>query len=189
MRSGQVSHEAGPIPTFPHPIPRPEPHTTVPGCGLLGTVLSRLGCDVTMTEVPEAMDNLQANVQANLRKAKSDVRAIQMDWTSACDIEEATKGMKGGYDVVVGTDVVFNKALVDPLLRCIHTLSGPQTTVWLCLNERCKDAHAVCSRFPPSLACLAYSRRILLTHLCLRLLCHPQELVSQACLFFDCVDR
>jgi hypothetical protein len=133
------------------------------GCGLLGLVLSRLGCDVTLTEVPEALQNLKLNVKANMKESEEGegegrrARAFQLDWTREADVEEVGKGMGGGYDVVVGTDVVFSKALVDPLLRCIHSLSGPHTTVWLCLNERCRDAHA--------------------------------ELLKRAGLFFDLVDR
>ena len=131
------------------------------GCGLLGLVLSRLGCDVTLTEVPEALQNLKLNVKANMEDSEEGeerrARAVQLDWTSDSDVMAVGKGMEAGYDVVVGTDVVFSKALVDPLLRCIHSLSGPHTTVWLCLNERCRDAHA--------------------------------ELLNRASLFFDLVDR
>lgn len=131
------------------------------GCGLLGLVLSRLGCDVTLTEAPEAMQNLKLNVEANSEEGDEGgerrARAVQLDWTLDDDIQHVGKGIEGGYDVVVGTDVVYSKALVDPLLRCIHALSSPHTTVWLCLNERCRDAHA--------------------------------ELLTRAKLFFDLVDR
>jgi hypothetical protein len=35
------------------------------GCGLLGLVLARLGCDVTLTEAPVVMDYLTSNVGSN----------------------------------------------------------------------------------------------------------------------------
>ena len=45
------------------------------------------------------------------------------------------------FDVIVGTDVIFNQTLVEPLLRCMHRFSHAGTVVWLCLQERCADAH------------------------------------------------
>ena len=51
--------------------------------------------------------------------------------------------MAGGpADVIVGTDVVFAKRLVEPLLQTIHFVSDKDTVVWLCLQV-CKGLLAL----------------------------------------------
>lgn len=115
------------------------------GCGLLGMVLAAAGCDVVLSEHPIALANLQCNVAACNRLSER-TRVVQLDWTEKADVNalvaaQRARGCPPCFDTIVGTDVVFSEQLVVPLLQTIHALAGAETTVWLCLQERCAAAH------------------------------------------------
>jgi len=97
------------------------------GCGLLGLVLSHLGAQVVLTEAAEAMGILTTNVtkKRNLKRlpASASVEALKVDWTSETDINALVRGNPGMFDVIVGTDVIFNIELVEPLLKLLHRVS------------------------------------------------------------------
>lgn len=97
------------------------------GCGLLGLVLSHLGAQVVLTEAAEAMSILTTNVtkKRNLKRlpASASVEALKVDWTSETDISALVRGNPGMFDVIVGTDVIFNIELVEPLLKLLHRVS------------------------------------------------------------------
>mmetsp|Transcript_12983 Transcript_12983/g.19782 ORF Transcript_12983/g.19782 Transcript_12983/m.19782 type:complete len:297 (-) Transcript_12983:65-955(-) len=121
------------------------------GCGLLGLVLSaaELSNRVVMTEATEAMHNLKSNVKDVRRKFREtnaiemNVIAQQLRWDNCkLDIKNGGDALSGEFDTIVGTDVVFRKDLVKPLLKTLHTFSHSNTKVYLCLQERCVDAHS-----------------------------------------------
>jgi hypothetical protein len=69
------------------------------------------------------------------------LRTQTLDWTRfEQDCQEA-KIRPHSIDTIVGTDVVFSMELVEPLLRTIRHLAHSETTILLCLQERCKDSH------------------------------------------------
>eukprot|EP00667_Euglena_gracilis_P018646 EG_transcript_19827 len=109
------------------------------GCGLLGLVLARLGCRVVLTEQPATLPTLRRNVAANLAATAGRATALPLFWGDARDIEAVAA--HGPFDLVVGTDVFFSPPLVEPLLATIHQLTGPSSTVYLCMQERCPDTH------------------------------------------------
>eukprot|EP00928_Gymnodinium_smaydae_P078961 TRINITY_DN63007_c0_g1_i1.p1 TRINITY_DN63007_c0_g1~~TRINITY_DN63007_c0_g1_i1.p1 ORF type:complete len:353 (-),score=99.00 TRINITY_DN63007_c0_g1_i1:8-1030(-) len=142
------------------------------GCGLLGLSLARLGCRVVLTEQPSALANLRSNVKAQRALMRGEdgacegsARTMQLTWGDADDL--AAVRAKGPFDLVVASDVVFAKALVDPLLRTIAALlpgvdgagddddaketSGCTGTCWLCLQQRDPDAHAALLEQAPRL--------------------------------------
>jgi predicted nicotinamide N-methyase len=97
---------------------------------------------VVLSEAPEAMPILEKNVQ-NKRNCKNvRVEARKLDWTSDADLV-ALRQDSPTFDVIVGTDVIFNTTLVEPLLKLLWSVAHANTTVWLCMQERCPDAHAV----------------------------------------------
>jgi hypothetical protein len=108
------------------------------------------------------MPNLSDNVTANRSsiKAPGTITAQQLCWGNSEEI--AAVSSSGPFDLIVGTDVVFNQVsllvvcdlcaalplistctqdLVLPLLDTICQLSHKKTEVWLCLQERCPHAH------------------------------------------------
>ena len=61
-----------------------------------------------------------------------------------CDLPVGGDDLRShSFDTIVGTDVVFSTKLVEPLLRTIEMLSHSETVAYLCLQERCADAHAM----------------------------------------------
>ena len=79
------------------------------------------------------------------------VRALQLRWDVAADRAAVAADNGGPFDVVVGTDVVFNVALVGPLLDTILHLCHADTHVWMCVQERCADAHRELMRLAPEM--------------------------------------
>ena len=80
------------------------------GCGMLGLVLARGGCDVTLTEVPVAMGNLSANTKACMGGKEGpcpgQVAAQQLRW----DVPEDLEAFGGkAFDLILATDCVFSK--------------------------------------------------------------------------------
>jgi predicted nicotinamide N-methyase len=124
------------------------------GCGLLGLVLGHLGAQVVLSEAAEAMQILTSNVDKKRNRQNlpphASVRALKLDWTSETDISALqTLDVPAPFDVIVGTDVIFNITLVEPLLRLLHRASHANTTVWLCMQERCPDAHKTLLELAP----------------------------------------
>jgi predicted nicotinamide N-methyase len=125
------------------------------GCGLLGTVLaaeSRCSSS-TMTEAAVALDNLQKNLEANGaavserssgcqgRGKVAVVSACQLDWTNY-ERDAAKAGLKAhSFDTIVGTDVIFTPALVEPLLDTLAYFSHATTVIYLCVQVRCVASH------------------------------------------------
>ena len=118
------------------------------GCGLVALAAGEAGCAAVTTEAPPAMDNLAHNVKANRKLVKAGggkVKAMPLSWGNADDAAAVRIKHGGGgggtFDLIVGTDVVFNVALVQPLLATMREFSHAGTKAYLCLQERCAAAH------------------------------------------------
>ena len=113
------------------------------GCGLLGQVLAFSGyCKrVVLTEIEEAMSNLEANRERNQNLFKrTHVSTRRLDW---CQYKrDAGQDLEPhSFDTIVGTDVIFTPSLVKPLLATLQYMAHEKTKVYLCLQIRCEDSH------------------------------------------------
>jgi hypothetical protein len=100
------------------------------GCGLLGLILAHMGCSVVLTEAQEAMANLEHNVEKNADGCPGrNPRAQRLDWTAREDLEALRGSKRFPFDVIVGTDVVFNTQMVEPLLVVLHAAAHASSTV------------------------------------------------------------
>lgn len=115
------------------------------GCGLLGIVLATSRCRVMLTEQPEALGNLQQNVKRNaaaFNKARAMVPTVmQLRWGCREDMDAVSESSLCPFDLIVGTDVVYQSDFVEPMLSTMHAMADGRTVVWLCLQERCAAAH------------------------------------------------
>jgi hypothetical protein len=119
------------------------------GCGLLGIGIyhSKLAKRVILTETDSVLPNLLYNVQRNtIRKNLEDetnerVRVCGLDWTRYEEDCRVANIEPHSIDFIVGTDVVFSTRFVRPLLETLRYLAHSQTTILLCLQERCPDSH------------------------------------------------
>eukprot|EP00397_Hematodinium_sp_SG-2012_P060552 GEMP01079019.1.p1 GENE.GEMP01079019.1~~GEMP01079019.1.p1 ORF type:complete len:249 (+),score=67.36 GEMP01079019.1:97-843(+) len=99
------------------------------GCGLLGITLAaaKKARSVVVTDQPIALDNLKRNVERNPHKGLS---AAALSWgQKELPVDET-------YDVICGTDVVFNKALVEPLLETIWRVFHATSVAYLLIQDR-----------------------------------------------------
>lgn len=124
------------------------------GTGFLGLVLAHHGYNVIMTEAPQALKNLEANVstaieETHVWEGNRIPRAAQLRWESTDDRAQIAETTPAPFDLVVGTDVIFTVELVQPLLESIHALSDERTVVYLCFQERCPDAHKTLLELAP----------------------------------------
>ena len=65
---------------------------------------------------------------------------MPMDWTIDAHVDAVAN--QGPFDLILATDVVFNKDLVDPLLNAIRKCGSARTAAYVCVQERCEDAFA-----------------------------------------------
>lgn len=112
------------------------------GCGLLGLVLAHFGYKVVLTEHPDVLPNLEQNVERNVQQNK-DISAIALPlrWGEEKDMKAIENLDICPFDMIVGTDVVYQVEYVEPLLVTMDTLSHEHTQIWLCIQERCAVAY------------------------------------------------
>ena len=128
------------------------------GCGLLGLALhkSKQTKSTLLTETNSVMENLRYNVEQNRGSSQDDdsdtrskkkrnrtLAAVPLDWTCYQEDCNAAGIVPHSIDTIVGTDVVFHVRFVKPLLETLRYLSHKETRIFLCLQERCADAHAL----------------------------------------------
>lgn len=122
------------------------------GCGLLGLGInhSHLAKRVILTETDSVLPNLQRNVGHNNNStsntnestdSKFKIRVGALDWTRYQEDCHQSNIEPHSVDMIVGTDVVFSTRFVRPLLETLRYLAHSKTTILLCLQERCPDAH------------------------------------------------
>lgn len=125
------------------------------GVGFLGQCLAAENCcgttTVLLTETSRVLANLTANLALNQstllalrnRNPNDKVHAVALDWTSFRQDAAASNGLivSGSFDTLLGTDVLFAKALVEPLLATARFISHAHTIWYLCVQIRCATAH------------------------------------------------
>ncbi|KAF4383340.1 hypothetical protein F8388_009371 [Cannabis sativa] len=94
------------------------------GTGLLGIAAAvTLGANVTVTDLPHVIPNLQFNVDANaeaLAVNGGTVKVASLSWGEAGDVELIGRE----FDVIIGSDVVYHDHLYEPLLQTLYLLLG-----------------------------------------------------------------
>ena len=84
------------------------------GCGLLGLAWAKRGARVVLTDRPHRIASLEENVELN--PGLEECRVEPLDWREAnVDFFRNEK-----FDIVVGADVIYDVALVDPLIETIR---------------------------------------------------------------------
>ncbi|XP_003453226.1 protein N-lysine methyltransferase METTL21A [Oreochromis niloticus] len=102
------------------------------GTGLVGIVAALLGARVTITDREPALDFLSANVKANLPPdSQQSVVVSELTWGEGLEQYPA-----GGFDVVLGADIVYLEDTFLPLLETLEHLSSDTTVVLLACKLR-----------------------------------------------------
>lgn len=103
------------------------------GTGLAGLVARHLGAAVVQTDhSPEALQLCQRNARAN---GIEDVRVVLADWTR-WELDER-------FDVILGADVLYDPAIVPPLMEVLEKSLAGGGTIVLTDPRRAKATEAM----------------------------------------------
>lgn len=104
------------------------------GTGLVGIVAALLGAKVTITDREPALDFLSTNVKANVpQDSQGSVVVSDLTWGEGLERYPA-----GGYDLVLGADIVYLEDTFVPLLHTLEHLCSDSTVVLLACKIRYK---------------------------------------------------
>ncbi|XP_034403982.1 protein N-lysine methyltransferase METTL21A [Cyclopterus lumpus] len=104
------------------------------GTGLVGIVAALMGAKVTITDREPALDFLSANVKANLPPdSLGSVVVSELTWGEGLERYPA-----GGFDLVLGADIVYLEDTFVPLLQTLEHLCSDATVVLLACKIRYK---------------------------------------------------
>ncbi|XP_053546501.1 EEF1A lysine methyltransferase 3-like [Bombina bombina] len=108
------------------------------GTGIVGILASLLGGQVTLTDLPHALPQINKNVSANipLRNAPN---VCALSW--GVDQEQFPQD----YDFILGADIVYLKATYPLLIQTLQFLCGPHTTVLL--SSKMRQEHGTVAFF------------------------------------------
>ncbi|XP_044533735.1 EEF1A lysine methyltransferase 3 [Gracilinanus agilis] len=99
------------------------------GTGIVGILAALQGGDVTITDLPLALEQIQGNVQANVPVGgRAQVRAL------AWGLDQGV--FPGDYDLVLGADIVYLEPTFPLLLGTLRHLCGPNGTIYLASKMR-----------------------------------------------------
>jgi predicted nicotinamide N-methyase len=102
------------------------------GCGLTSCVLAALQArEVVATDVEVVLERLRGNLKANSAHGCK-LSAQELLWGNA----EQAAALGNAFDVIVGSDVVYQVDWCEPLVNTLAACSNVSTTVFLALEQR-----------------------------------------------------
>ncbi|XP_018417620.1 PREDICTED: protein-lysine methyltransferase METTL21B [Nanorana parkeri] len=99
------------------------------GTGIVGILLSLLGGNVTLTDLPHTLPQIEKNASANVPNGHP-LKVCALSWGL-----DQTK-FPQDYDFVIGADIVYLKETYDHLLQTLQHLCCPRTTIFLSSKMR-----------------------------------------------------
>ncbi|XP_010265640.1 PREDICTED: protein-lysine methyltransferase METTL21C [Nelumbo nucifera] len=107
------------------------------GTGLVGIAAAAiLGADVTITDLPHVLPNLQFNADANSSTFAvhcGTIKTASLRWGESADMESIGRE----FDLLFASDVVYHDHLFDPLLKTLQFfLTGENKLVFLMAHLR-----------------------------------------------------
>uniref|UniRef100_A0A8D0GQI3 EEF1A lysine methyltransferase 3 n=1 Tax=Sphenodon punctatus TaxID=8508 RepID=A0A8D0GQI3_SPHPU len=101
------------------------------GTGIVGILAALLGGDVTITDLPLALKQIEENVHNNLPEEHlTRTRVCTLSW----GIDQ--KDFPIDYDIILGADIVYAKDTYPLLIRTLRYLCGPRSTIYLSSKMR-----------------------------------------------------
>ncbi|XP_057254159.1 EEF1A lysine methyltransferase 3 [Pezoporus wallicus] len=108
------------------------------GTGILGILAAMLGGDVTITDRPVALDQIRENVRLNFPGTGTRPRVRALEWGRDED------SFPRDFQVVLGSDLVYDPASFPALLRALRHLCGPRSRALLSARARGGDSGSRC---------------------------------------------
>ncbi|XP_053103563.1 protein N-lysine methyltransferase METTL21D isoform X2 [Hemicordylus capensis] len=100
------------------------------GPGLVGLMAACLGANVTVTDLEEVQDLIEMNIENNQHLLTGSIRAKVLKWG-----EEVTDFLPAP-DYILMADCIYYEESLEPLLKTLKDLAGPETRILCCYEER-----------------------------------------------------
>ncbi|KAM6471314.1 EEF1A lysine methyltransferase 3 isoform 2-T2 [Liasis olivaceus] len=105
------------------------------GTGVVGILVSLLGGNVTITDLPVALKQIEENVHRNLPvQCMARTRVCALSW----GLDH--KDFPQNYDLILGADIVYLKDTYPLLIRTLQHLCGAQSTIYL--SSKMREEHS-----------------------------------------------
>ncbi|XP_067835208.1 EEF1A lysine methyltransferase 3-like [Heptranchias perlo] len=101
------------------------------GTGIVGILAILLGGNVTLTDKPEVLNQIELNVANNVPSS-----IIQRSKVSALSWGENHDQFPTDYDIILGSDIVYKKREFHLLLKTLQHLSNQNTIIYICSRMR-----------------------------------------------------
>ncbi|XP_078092169.1 EEF1A lysine methyltransferase 3-like [Mustelus asterias] len=107
------------------------------GTGMVGILAILLGGDVTLTDQPKVLSQIEYNVTSNIPSAN-----LQLAKVSALSWGIDHSQFPSDYDYILGSDIVYKSQEFDLLVNTLLHLSNRNTSIYLASKMRpCIDFH------------------------------------------------
>ncbi|XP_068111819.1 protein N-lysine methyltransferase METTL21D [Hyperolius riggenbachi] len=100
------------------------------GTGIVGIAAAALGAHVTVTDLEELQDLMNTNIDSNAHLITGSCQAKVLKWG-----EEIPDSLRPP-DYILIADCIYYEESLEPLLKTLHNLSGPDTCIFCCYEER-----------------------------------------------------
>ncbi|KAM6205225.1 protein N-lysine methyltransferase METTL21D [Sarcoramphus papa] len=100
------------------------------GTGAVGIMAATLGANVTVTDLEELQELLMVNIENNKHLVTGSVRAKVLKWG-----EDVTE-FQPPPDYILMADCIYYEESLEPLLKTLKDLTGPNTCVLCCYEQR-----------------------------------------------------
>ncbi|XP_053103561.1 protein N-lysine methyltransferase METTL21D isoform X1 [Hemicordylus capensis] len=111
------------------------------GPGLVGLMAACLGANVTVTDLEEVQDLIEMNIENNQHLLTGSIRAKVLKCGSSVLLfflsrgEEVTDFLPAP-DYILMADCIYYEESLEPLLKTLKDLAGPETRILCCYEER-----------------------------------------------------
>ncbi|XP_062886897.1 EEF1A lysine methyltransferase 3-like [Mobula hypostoma] len=96
------------------------------GTGIVGILAALLGGNVTMTDKPDTLKQINSNISINVPLAcRHRLNVRPLTWG------EDHKNFPTNYDFILGSDIVYSSVCYPALLETLRYLSSEETTIYL----------------------------------------------------------
>ncbi|XP_028934532.1 protein-lysine methyltransferase METTL21D isoform X2 [Ornithorhynchus anatinus] len=98
------------------------------GTGAVGLMAATLGANVVLTDLEELQDLLKMNIDVNKHLVTGSVQAKVLKWG-----EEVAEFAP---DYILMADCIYYEESLEPLLKTLKDLAGPETCIICCYEQR-----------------------------------------------------
>ncbi|KAJ7331806.1 hypothetical protein JRQ81_013986 [Phrynocephalus forsythii] len=100
------------------------------GTRLVGLMATTLRANITVTDLEEVQDVLNMNIENNRNLVTGSIQAKVLKWG------EDITGFLPAPDYILMADCIYYEKSLEPLLKTLKDLAGPDTCILCCYQER-----------------------------------------------------